>query len=70
MAGSTEGPLLMVAGTGSGKTFSVALRTLNLLLLPKTHSTVKVAETKDSVFYIENQQRTGKSYRIQGATCL
>jgi DNA helicase-2/ATP-dependent DNA helicase PcrA len=37
-----EGPLLVIAGPGSGKTFSLVLRTLNLLLLKK-------AEPKDLV---------------------
>lgn len=31
-----EGPLLIIAGPGSGKTFSLVLRALNLLLLGKT----------------------------------
>lgn len=32
---NTDGPLLVIAGPGSGKTFSLVLRTLNLLLLNK-----------------------------------
>ncbi len=32
---STEGPLLIIAGPGSGKTFSLVLRTLNILCLGK-----------------------------------
>ena len=31
-----EGPLLVIAGPGSGKTFGLVLRTINLLLLEKT----------------------------------
>lgn len=33
--GHTDGPLLVVAGPGSGKTYSIVLRALNLLLLGK-----------------------------------
>jgi ATP-dependent DNA helicase UvrD/PcrA len=33
--GHSDGPLLVIAGPGSGKTFSLVLRTLNLLLLQK-----------------------------------
>jgi DNA helicase II / ATP-dependent DNA helicase PcrA len=33
--GHVDGPLLVVAGPGSGKTFSIVLRALNLLLLSK-----------------------------------
>lgn len=34
--GHSEGPLLVIAGPGSGKTYSIVLRALNLLLLGKT----------------------------------
>ncbi len=35
IVGHLEGPLLVIAGPGSGKTFSIVLRALNLLLLGK-----------------------------------
>jgi DNA helicase-2/ATP-dependent DNA helicase PcrA len=35
IVGHTDGPLLVIAGPGSGKTYSVVLRALNLLLLEK-----------------------------------
>jgi DNA helicase-2/ATP-dependent DNA helicase PcrA len=35
IVGYLDGPLLVIAGPGSGKTFSIVLRTLNLLLLEK-----------------------------------
>jgi DNA helicase-2/ATP-dependent DNA helicase PcrA len=31
--GHLDGPLLVIAGPGSGKTYSIVLRALNLLLL-------------------------------------
>lgn len=36
--GHLDGPLLVIAGPGSGKTYSIILRTLNLLLLGKAAS--------------------------------
>jgi DNA helicase-2/ATP-dependent DNA helicase PcrA len=33
--GNTEGPLLIIAGPGSGKTFVLVIRTLNILLQGK-----------------------------------
>jgi DNA helicase-2/ATP-dependent DNA helicase PcrA len=35
--GHRDGPLLVIAGPGSGKTYSIVLRALNLLLLEKAH---------------------------------
>src|SRR5437588_9620587 len=35
IVGHESGPLLVIAGPGSGKTFSIVLRTLNLLLLER-----------------------------------
>ena len=35
IVGHAEGPLLVIAGPGSGKTYSIVLRALNLLLLEK-----------------------------------
>ena len=37
IVGHLEGSLLVIAGPGSGKTFSIVLRALNLLLLKKVH---------------------------------
>jgi len=34
----TEGPLLIIAGPGSGKTFVLVVRTLNILLQAKAQS--------------------------------
>jgi len=36
VVGHVDGPLLVVAGPGSGKTYSIVLRAINLLLLKKT----------------------------------
>ena len=35
VVGHLDGPLLVIAGPGAGKTYSIVLRTLNLLLLQK-----------------------------------
>ena len=37
IVGHLDGPLLVIAGPGSGKTYSIVLRALNLLLLKKVH---------------------------------
>ena len=39
VVGHLDGPLLVIAGPGSGKTHSIILRALNLLLLSKAVST-------------------------------
>ena len=38
IVGHLDGPMLVIAGPGSGKTYSIVLRALNLLLLEKAHS--------------------------------
>jgi DNA helicase II / ATP-dependent DNA helicase PcrA len=35
VVGHQDGPLLVIAGPGSGKTYSIVLRALNLLLLAR-----------------------------------
>jgi DNA helicase-2/ATP-dependent DNA helicase PcrA len=35
IVGHLDGPLLVIAGPGSGKTYSIVLRALNLLLLER-----------------------------------
>jgi DNA helicase-2/ATP-dependent DNA helicase PcrA len=35
IVGHLDGPLLVIAGPGSGKTYSIVLQALNLLLLEK-----------------------------------
>ena len=37
IVGHLDGPLLVIAGPGSGKTFGIVLRALNLLLLERAH---------------------------------
>ena len=37
IVGHLDGPLLVIAGPGSGKTYSIVLRALNLLLMEKVH---------------------------------
>ena len=57
----------MVAGTGSGKTFSVALRNLNLLLLQKTHPTGLKLPKPKILFFISKISREPESLiRHQG----
>jgi DNA helicase II / ATP-dependent DNA helicase PcrA len=53
----TEGPLLVIAGPGSGKTLSLILRTLNLLLLEKAqpHEIVLCTFTEKAAFELRDR---------------
>jgi len=55
IVGHLNGPLLVIAGPGSGKTFSIVLRTLNLLLLglAQPRQMVLCTFTEKAAFEIE-----------------
>jgi DNA helicase-2/ATP-dependent DNA helicase PcrA len=57
IVGHTDGPLLVIAGPGSGKTFSLVLRTLNLLLLEKAlpHEIVVCTFTEKAAFELRDR---------------
>jgi len=56
--GHSDGPLLVIAGPGSGKTFSLVLRTLNLLLLQKAEPRELVVCTFTEKAAFELRDRT------------
>lgn len=64
--GHDEGPLLVIAGPGSGKTFSLVLRALNLLLLKKTASRELVICTFTEKAAFELRDRISAAARKTG----
>ena len=64
-----EGPLLVIAGPGSGKTFSLVLRTLNLLPLGKAtpEELVLCTFTEKAAFELRDRLATAaRSVRYSG----
>lgn len=57
VVGHLDGPLLVVAGPGSGKTYSIVLRALNLLLLGKAvpHEIVLCTFTEKAAFEMRDR---------------
>ncbi len=58
-----DGPLLVVAGPGSGKTYSIVLRALNLLLLEKAQpeEVVLCTFTEKAAFEMRDRLSAAKS---------
>jgi len=61
-----DGPLLVIAGPGSGKTYSIVLRALNLLLLGKAEPKQLVLCTFTEKAAFEMRDRLAASARIVG----
>ena len=57
--GHLDGPLLVIAGPGSGKTYSIVLRTLNLLLLERAKPREVVLCTFTEKAALEMRHRVG-----------
>ena len=66
--GHTDGPLLVIAGPGSGKTFSLVLRALNLLLLGKAEPRELVVCTFTEKAAFELRDRTSAAAARLGYT--
>jgi DNA helicase-2/ATP-dependent DNA helicase PcrA len=66
VVGHTDGPLLVIAGPGSGKTFSIVLRALNLLLLGKTNPTGLILCTFTEKAAFEMRDRLGAAAQKVG----
>jgi len=66
--GHSDGPLLVIAGPGSGKTFSLVLRTLNLLLLQKAEPRELVVCTFTEKAAFELRDRTSAAAAKLGYT--
>lgn len=68
IVGHSDGPLLVIAGPGSGKTFSVVLRALNLLLLGKAGPKQLVLCTFTEKAAFEMRDRLSAAARTVGYT--
>lgn len=66
--GHDEGPLLVIAGPGSGKTFSLVLRALNLLLQERARPGEMVLCTFTEKAAYELQDRIASAARTVGYT--
>ena len=60
IVGHIDGPLLVIAGPGSGKTYSIVLRALNLLLLEKAQPRQLVLCTFTEKAAFEMRDRSGR----------
>lgn len=68
VVGHLDGPLLVIAGPGSGKTYSIVLRALNLLLLEKAHPLQLVLCTFTEKAAFEMRDRLAAAARKVGYT--
>jgi DNA helicase-2/ATP-dependent DNA helicase PcrA len=66
IVGHADGPLLVIAGPGSGKTFSIVLRALNLLLLGKAEPKHLVLCTFTEKAAFEMRDRLSAAARTVG----
>jgi len=66
IVGHIEGPLLVIAGPGSGKTYSIVLRALNLLLLEKAQPRQIVLCTFTEKAAFEMRDRLAAAARTVG----
>jgi ATP-dependent DNA helicase UvrD/PcrA len=63
-----DGPLLVIAGPGSGKTFSLVLRTINLLLLERAKPSEIIVCTFTEKAAFELRDRISQTARKVGYT--
>ncbi len=68
IVGHCDGPLLGIAGPGSGKTFSLVLRTMNLLVLGKTKPSELIICTFTEKAAFELRDRISAAARRIGYT--
>lgn len=68
IVGHVDGPLLVIAGPGSGKTFSIVLRALNLLMLGKAKPREIVLCTFTEKAALELRDRLASAARQVGYT--